>query len=64
MEVPVNGEDERELSSLWHMGCSNSQKNAHFSGFANIQPPFDRRTGASVPVYYHHGCYAAAIVQN
>lgn len=60
MEAPGNGEDERESSSMWHMGCSDSQKNTHFSGFASIQPPFDRRSGASIPIYSHCG---AALVK-
>lgn len=61
MEVPVKGEDERESSIMWHMGRSGSQKNTHFSGFARIQPPFDRLSGASIPIYYHCG---AALVKN
>lgn len=64
MEAPLNGEDERESSSLWHMGRSASQKNTHFSGVASVQPPCDRRSIASVPSYHHRGCYGAAFGKN
>lgn len=64
MEAPLNGEDERESSSLWHMGRSASQENTHLSGVASVRPPFDRRSIASVPSYHQRGCYGAAFGKN
>lgn len=62
VEMTVNGGDERELSSQWHMGYCSSQK-THSSPGASVpilKPPFDRSDVANIHIHYHCGCHSIA----